>query len=190
MLTLVTSTPEIGVHPMRLLRSFLLPMLLTALVTACSAPSTSSQDGGEPSTAAQESEGSQPSDAGGGGGGGGGLNGSVQYEITGDYTETGELRFVPEASYFEQAGATYLAFTNEGEQTVLFISLSDGGNNATFGNEEISIASTPENCDFNLTQDDATEKSGTFDCPDSFTVFATGSQQGTLSLKGSFEARQ
>jgi hypothetical protein len=168
-------------------RPILLPIVLTVLVAACSAPATSSQGGGESSTAAESSEEGQPSDA-GGGGGGSGTNGSIQYEITGDHTESGELRFVPEASYFEQNGITYLSFANEGESTVLFLSLSDGGNTTNFGSQEVSIVSTPENCTFNLERDDASGASGTFDCPNSFAVFASGTQQGTVTIKGTFEA--
>jgi hypothetical protein len=179
---------------MRYLRTILLPVAIAALVAACT-PSTSSQDGTEPSTAASASEGSQPSQGGqpsdaGGGGGGGGANGSVQYEISGDYTDSGELRFVPEASYFEQNGVTYLSFTNEGSSTVLFLTLGDAGNASNFGNGEASIASTPENCNFNLTRNDATGASGTFDCPGSFAVLAGGTQTGTATIKGTFEARK
>lgn len=180
---------------MRHLRTILLPVAIAALVAACSAPSTSSQNGGEPSTAASESEGSQPSEGGqpsasGGGGGGGGTSGSVKYEISGDYTDSAELRFVPEASYFEQSGVTYLSFTNEGSSSVLFITLGDAGNASNFGNGEASITSTPENCSFNLTRNDATGASGTFDCPGSFAVLAGGTQTGTATIKGTFEARK
>lgn len=179
---------------MRHLRTILLPLAIAALVAACSAPSTSSQDGGEPSTAASESaggqasEGGQPSDA--GGGGGGTANGSVKYEISGDFTESGELGFVPAASYFEQNGVTYLSFTNEGQSSVLFITLSSDGNAANFGNGEVTVATTPENCTFDLSRNDATGASGTFDCPDAFAVLASGTQPGTASIKGTFEARK
>jgi hypothetical protein len=162
-------------------------LTLTLLLAACQPTASQSPaggNGGESPTAAEPGA-SQPA---GNGGNGGGDNGSVQYEITGDYTDSGELRFVPEASYFEQGGSTYLSFTNEGESTVLFISFSDTGNFVQFGNEEASVVQGADTCTFNLTRDDATGAAGTFDCPNSSVVLAGSTTPGTGTIRGSFEA--
>lgn len=172
--------------PSRVLLLVALALLFAACApTASQSPSESS--GGEPSAAGSQPEASQPAgDV--GGGGGGGENGSVQYEITGDYEDSGELRFVPEASYFEQNGSSYMSFTNEGESTVMFISVGDQGNLVSFGNEEASVTTDTEACTFNLTRDDATGAAGTFDCPRAFVVLASGSQLGSGTIRGTFEA--
>jgi hypothetical protein len=161
-----------------------LTLLLAACQQAASQPPAGT-DGGQPSAAGAEPGASQPA---GNGGGGGGDNGSAQYEITGDYAASGELRFVPEASYFEQGGSTYLSFTNEGESTVLFISFSDSGNFVQFGDENASVVQAGEACTMNLTRDDATGAAGTFDCPNSSVVLTGSEQLGTGTIRGSFEA--
>ncbi len=161
-------------------------LTLTLLLAACqqaASQSPAGTDAGEPSAAGAEPGASQA----GTGGGGGGDNGSAQYEITGDYTASGELRFVPEASYFDQNGSTYLSFTNEGESTVMFIAFGENqGNAVSFGNEEASVAGTE--CTINLTRDDATGAAGTFDCPNSTVVLASATTPGTGTIRGSFEA--
>lgn len=172
-------------HRLRLAPVILLT--LTLLLAACqqaASQSPAGTDAGEPSAAGAEPGASQA----GTGGGGGGDNGSVQYEITGDYTASGELRFVPEASYFDQNGSTYLSFTNEGESTVLFISFSDSGNFVQFGDENASVVQAGEECTMNLTRDDATGAAGTFDCPNSTVVLASATTPGTGTIRGSFEA--
>jgi hypothetical protein len=172
---------------MRRLRLAPVLLTLTLLLAACqqaASQSPAGSDAAEPSAAGAEPEASQA----GNGGDGGGDNGSAQYEITGDYTASGELRFVPEASYFEQGGGTYLSFTNEGESTVLFISFSDSGNFVQFGDENASVVQAGEECTMNLTRDDATGAAGTFDCPNSSVVLTGSEQLGTGTIRGSFEA--
>ncbi|HUG94533.1 MAG TPA: hypothetical protein VMK30_00145 [Pleomorphomonadaceae bacterium] len=164
---------------------FVLLVGLGLLLAAC-APTASQQpsesSGGEPPAAESQPAASQP------GGGGGGANGSVQYEVSGDYSDSGELAFVPEGSFFDQNGSTYLSFTNQGETTVLFIQLNDSGNTVQFGNQEASVTTDAAACTFNLTRDDATGAAGTFDCPNAFMVIADGSQVGSGTIRGTFEA--
>jgi hypothetical protein len=159
---------------------------LGLLVAAC-APTASQQPSesasGEPPAAESQPAASQP----GGGGGGGGANGSVQYEVSGDYSDSGELAFVPAGSFFDQNGSSYLSFTNQGESTVLFIQLNDSGNTVQFGNQEASVTTDAAACTFNLTRDDATGAAGTFDCPNAFMVIAEGSQMGSGTIRGTFE---
>jgi len=167
---------------------FVVLVALGLLLAAC-APTTSQQpsesSGGEPPAAESQPPASQP--GGGGGGGGGGANGSVQYEISGDYSDSGELAFVPAGSFFDQNGSSYLSFTNQGESTVLFIQLNDSGNSVQFGNQEASVTTDAAACTFNLTRDDATGAAGTFDCPNAFMVLVEGSQVGSGTIRGTFE---
>ena len=172
----------------------ILVLVALALLLAACAPtgsqSLSETSGGEPPGAEPSAAASQPSASqpGGGGGGGGGENGSVQYEITGDYQDSGDLSFVPQASYFEQGGSSYMSFTNEGESTVLFIQLNDSGNSVQYGSQEATVTTDTESCTFNLTRDDATGAAGTFDCSNALVVLASGSQVGTGTMRGTFEA--
>jgi hypothetical protein len=165
---------------------FVVLVALGLLLAAC-APTASQQPsesaGGEPPAPESQPAASQP----GGGGGGGGANGSVQYEVSGDYSDSGELAFVPAGSFFDQNGSSYLSFTNQGESTVLFIQLNDSGNTVQFGNQEASVTTDAAACTFNLTRDDATGAAGTFDCPNAFMVIAEGSQMGSGTIRGTFE---
>jgi hypothetical protein len=169
------------------------PVLFTALallLSACAPAASqtpSESSGGEPSAAASQAAASQAG-GGGGGGGGAGANGSVQYEISGDYSDSGELAFVPAASYFDQSGVSYMSFTNEGSSTVIFISIGDQGNFVQYGNEEASVTTDTQSCTFNLSRDDATGAAGTFDCANALVVQASGSQVGTGTIRGTFEA--
>lgn len=158
-------------------------LLLAACASTASQPPAESS-GGEPSAAESQTAASQP----GGGGGGVGADGSVQYEISGDYSDSGELAFVPAGSFFEQNGSSYLSFTNQGESTVLFIQLNDSGNSVQFGNEEATVTTDAVACTFNLTRDDATGAAGTFDCSNAFIVLASGNEVGSGTIRGTFEA--
>jgi hypothetical protein len=165
--------------------AYLALILLLAACQSSASQSPAGANGGE-SSAAAEPGASQPA---GNGGSSGGEDGSAQYEISGDYTDSGELRFIPEASYFDQNGSTYLSFTNEGESTVLFIAFGENqGNAVSFGNEEASVVQGADACTINLTQDDATGAAGTFDCTNASIILAGSEQLGTGTISGSFEA--
>lgn len=159
-------------------------LVALALLLAACAPTTTQSPaepaGGEPSLAESEPAASAP----GGGDGIPGTHGSVQYEVTGDYTGDGELPFVPEASYSDQDGRTYLSFTDG--SAVLIISLSADGNVVQFGNEEVAIPAAE--CEFNLSRHDASGASGSFDCPDAAVITSTGTQMGSGTIRGTFDA--
>lgn len=159
-----------------------LALLLAACAPAASQPL--SESSGEPSPAQSGPAASQP----GGGGGDGGANGSVQYEISGDYSDSGELAFVPAGSFFDQNGSSYMSFTNQGETTVLFIQLNDSGNSVQFGNQEATVTTDAAACTFNLTRDDATGAAGTFECSNALIVLASGNEVGSGTIRGTFEA--
>ena len=180
-----------------------LALLATAAITmACSGPPGSSgggeSQGGEPST------GSQPSQAtasgGGGGGGGGGANGSVTYEITGDYQASGELPFLPApiSQWVESAGGWVASFANQsGEGAVIQINsqAAEGTTGQIFvygdGKVIMTAVSTPDSgfdCTFNFTKNDSSGLAGDLDCKSALGADATTGAQKHLQVTAHWDA--
>src|SRR4029077_2693707 len=95
-------------RPMRHLRLTTALLAMTAIAVACSSPGQSSNGGASQAASSQGAGASEAaaSSGGGGGGGGGGANGSVTYEIKGEYEASGELPFLAGglSTWIESAG--------------------------------------------------------------------------------------
>lgn len=184
-------------HP----RPYLALFAMAAIIGACSGPPGSSggeSKGGEPST------GSQPSQAaasgGGGGGGGGGANGSVTYEITGDYQASGELPFLASgvSTWVESAKGWVANFANlSGEGAVILINTqaAEGtqGQIFTYGDTKIVLTaiSTPDSgfdCTFNLTKNDSSGLAGNLDCNAAIAADATTGAQKHVKVHAEWDA--
>ncbi|MGH2482986.1 MAG: hypothetical protein ACRDE9_00845, partial [Candidatus Limnocylindria bacterium] len=167
------------------------PVLLTTtlavglLLAACASPAGS----GEPGA----SSGSEPSAApaasdGGGGGGIGTGSGSVQFQINGGFSDSGELPFAGNFAYFQQAGVSFLVFTDDTAATEangVILTLSADGNVFQYVTDEIVVPAGT--CDWNITRNDATGAAGSFECNDQ-SGFATDGQVYTdLDISGTFE---
>jgi len=159
------------------------------VLAACASPVGSGEpgasSGSEPSAAPAASQG------GGGGGGGGGIgtgSGSVQFQINGGFSDSGELPFAGDYAYFQQAGVSFLVFTDDTdatEATGVILTLSADGNVFQYVTDEIVIPAAT--CDWNVTRNDATGAAGSFDCTDQ-SGFATDGQVYTdLDVSGTFE---
>ena len=183
---------------MRHLRSTLATLSMAALLVACSGgPGASTGNGGGESQPAASTGGggggeSQPaaSTGGGGGGGGGGIfgDGTAEYQITGDYTADGELRFVPAASQVGQDSYS-LSFTDdENSSTILVISIQGEARALSFGDEGHTIPGAQ--CDWNLTRQDADGVAGTFNCDNAVLFSGDTGASGQVDISGSFEARK
>jgi hypothetical protein len=161
---------------MRHLRSAAALLTIAAVTVACSPGSS-----GGASEGAQPSSGSQPSQAaasqgGGGGGGGGGANGSITYEITGDYQASGELPFVAGSVslWVESAGGWVANFANtsgEGDYILLNTQAAEGtgGQIFTFGDGTVILVATSDpssgfGCTFDLQKNDSTGLKGHLEC--------------------------
>jgi hypothetical protein len=170
---------------MRYLRQFAALLAIAAITVACgTSPGASS--GGESSQGSEPSTGSQPSQA-AASGGGGGANGSITYEITGDFTADGELGFVPAASQVSQDSYS-LSFTDdENSSTILVISIIGEARALSYGDEGRTIPGAQ--CDWNLTRQDADGVAGTFNC-DNAVLFSADGASGQVDISGSFEARK
>jgi len=183
---------------MRHLRSCLALLAVAAITAACSAsPGSSSGGDGQPSTGSQPSQAAASS---GGGGGGGGANGSVTYEITGDYEASGELPFLAGgiSQWVESAGGWVANFGNQsGEGAVILINTqaAEGttGQIFTYGDTSVVLTaiSTPDSgfdCTFNLTKNDSSGLAGDLDCNSVIAADATTGAQKHVQVTAHWDA--
>jgi hypothetical protein len=183
---------------MRHLRPHLALLAMAALIGACSGPPGSSasgqSQGSEPSTGSQPSQAAASS---GGGGGGGGANGSITYEITGDYEASGELPFLAGgismwvesadgwvANFADPAGggAVIVLNTQEGQ------SLSQG---LTFGDGSVTIVAATDagtDCTFTLEKNDPDGLKGHVECAGALAVDNNNGSQKDVTFNAEWDA--
>jgi len=170
---------------MRHLRPFAALLGIAALTVACSSPGASS--GGESSQAAGESQPAASTGGGGGGGGGGGANGSMTYEITGDYQASGELPFIAGgASLWVEQSEGWVAYfgTTDANSPVIQINTQSAegttGQIWNFGDGTALVVATSDadsglGCTFTLTKNDSSGTAGSIECTSAiFSLAATG----------------
>ena len=185
---------------MRYLRPFTALLTMAAITAACSAsPGSSSGGDGQPSTGSQPSQ-AAASAGGGGGGGGGGANGSITYEITGDYQASGELPFLAAgvSMWIESAGGWVANFADPDGNGTSYILLNtqaaEGtpGQIFTFGDGSIILAAgsgeTGMGCTFNLTKNDSSGLSGDLDCTSAIAADATTGAQKHVKVHAEWDA--
>lgn len=171
-------------------------VLIGLILAACGSPSGSGEPGasagGEPSAPAEsEAPGQSESGGGGGGGGAGTGEGAVNFEITGGFQDSGELPFVGDFAYFDQAGVSFLVFTDDTDATEasgIIISLSNDGNVLQYVTDEIVVPAAT--CDWNVSRNDATGAAGTFSCNDQGGFGTNGQIYNDLDLSGEFEVNR
>ena len=172
---------------MRNLRPIIGFLAIAAITVACSTPGASS--GGQQSQApgaSQRTGASEPA-ASTGGGGGGGANGSITYQITGDYTASGELPFIPVASSFASGGwAAYFADTNG-----KVIQLNTDPGIALFGfgeNTHVVSGVKGANCTFNFTKNDSGGLAGSMECHDTQLLTNATGALGKVNVNAHWDA--
>jgi hypothetical protein len=189
---------------MRHLRPFAALLAIAAITVGCStAPGSSS--GGE---ASQGGGASRPAASTGGGGGGdgggdgegGGANGSITYEITGDYEASGELPFLTGgiSLWIESAGGWAANFgdpTGAGQEVILLNTQDAEGTTGqifTYGDGTIILAAgsgeTGMGCTFNLTKNDSNGLSGDLDCTSAIAANATTGAQLQVQVHAEWDA--
>jgi hypothetical protein len=167
-------------------------------LAACASPSgdgPGASDGGEPSSAA-ESDATAESQDGGGGGDEGGIgtgSGSVQFQMTGGHEVSDELPFAGNFAYFQQAGVSFLVFsddTDASEANGVIITVgpdgSDENNVFQYITEDLIIPAA--DCDWNITRHDATGAAGSFTCSNVSGFSGIGSGVSGINITGDFEA--
>lgn len=160
---------------------------VSAVLAACGA-----SGGGSGAPTADSSSGlAEPTatTAGGGGGGGGGANGSVVYQISGDYTTSGELPFVSTDLLSVFADEGWVAFFGEDTgNTILQMNTIPGSLIVDYGDAQVLVPGTEENgCTFTFTENDANGLAGSFECRGSTGVRLDGDTQITVDFSGSFD---
>lgn len=187
---------------MRHLRQFTALLAIAAISVACgTSPGASS--GGEGSQGSEPSTGSQPSQAaassGGGGGGGGGANGSISYEITGDYEASGELPFLAGgvSTWVESANGWVANFANtSGEGAVILLNTQSGqalGQIFSYGDGSVILAATSDagtgfDCTFTLTKNDSSGLIGDLDCNTAIAADTTTGAQKHVQVTAHWDA--
>jgi len=162
---------------MRQLRPYAALLAIAAVIVACSS-SPGASSGGQGGGASQPGTST---------GGGGAANGSVTYEISGGYTRSGELPWVPERSVFTN-GSWYMSFADASGTGKIILVISTPG--IIFGNTEIAIPDGIEPaCTFTFTRQDANGAAGSFDCHG---LQGVKSNTTTVSVdfKGSFDGHK
>lgn len=174
-----------------------LAAVIGLVLAACASPSGGggASDGGEPSSAAESSAPGESQDGGNGGGGGiGSGSGSVQFEMSGGHSVSDELPFAGNFAYFQQAGVSFLVFTDdtdadEANGVILTLGLdgSDANNVFQYITDEVLIPAA--DCSWNITRHDATGAAGSFECTDQagFSV-SSGGAILDIDIRGDFEA--
>lgn len=160
---------------MRHLRPYLALLAIAAITVACSgAPGSSS--GGESSQGGEASLPAASTGGGGGGGGGGGANGSMTYEITGDYEASGELPFLAGgvSQWIEQSEgwAAFFGATDGGGAVIQINTQAAEGTSGQIwnfgdGTAAVTGGSDPGSgtgCTFNLTKNDSSGTEGSIEC--------------------------
>jgi hypothetical protein len=176
---------------MRHLRPHLALLAMAAIIAACSGPPGSSS--GAESQGSEPSTGSQPSQAAASGGGGSGANGSITYDITGDYEASGELPFLAAASVFDSNTQGWQASfaASGGSGTVISLTTVSQGQVFSFGDGTavviaVSESSSGSGCTFSLNKNDASGLSGHVECSSAGVVQQSGT--GKVRLTADWDA--
>ena len=177
---------------MRQLRPITVLVAIAAFAAACSTPAASSSAQSSPTAQASQGAGasqggaSQPAAS----GGAGGVNGTLTFEISGGYTRSGAIPWVPAASNFTN-GAWYLTFgESTGANEVVIINGTAGSFVVAYGNNEIAITGGVDPaCSFTFSRQDASGAAGSFDCHGLPGIKTDGSSV-QVDFKGSFDGHK
>ena len=181
---------------MRHLRPLAALLTIAALTVACSPASSGAESqGSEPSTGSQPSQAAASS----GGGGGGGANGSITYEITGDFEASGELPFLPApvSTWIDSAGGWVASFANSegsGAYVLLNTQAAEGtpGQSFTFGDGSFVVTAVSGDsgmgCTFDLTKNDSSGLSGELDCTSAFAGDASSPVEKRVKVHAEWDA--
>jgi hypothetical protein len=180
-------------HP----RQFTALLAIAAITVACgSSPGASS--GGESSQGSEPSTGSQPSQAAASTGGGGGANGSITYEITGDYEASGELPFLAgSSSWIESANGWVANFADPaGGGAVISLNTQEGqtiGQGLSYGDGSVTVIAASDSgggtdCTFTLDKNDADGLKGHVECSSAFAVDNNDGSQKNVQFNAQWDA--
>ena len=184
---------------MRHLRLATALLAMTAISVACSTAGSSS-GGASQAASSQGAAASQPAASTGGGGGGGGANGSVTYEITGEYEASGELPFLAGgiSLWVDSAGGWVANFANQsGGGAVILINTqaAEGtpGQIFVFGDGTVSLSAASGEgsgfgCTFTQTKNDKDGLKGDLECSSALVVDNNSGAQKKVHVVAHWDA--
>lgn len=171
---------------MRLMRILLTLAALALIAAACGDDdaATTTQPGSSGTTTATTA--GTPTTS---GSSGSGANGSITFQIDGDYEASGEFPFVPAASTFSNGGWS-ATFGQDGSEAVIILNTFPGSVVVSYGDPEVVISALDgAGCSFDFDQNDAGGLVGSFTCSDAAIGFRSGSGAAiTVDFSGEVSA--
>jgi hypothetical protein len=122
---------------------------------------------------------------------GGGENGSINFEISGNWDADGEFVFIPEASVFTD-GFWSLSFAPNRDGSgdkIITILLAPDSFFVTYGDPDITVAGGQDQCQFDISDQTVDGVSGTIDCSDLTGMPAESSMRDGVNFDATFDAR-
>lgn len=160
-----------------------------------SASSSEETDGSDEASGAEDESGSDESSESGSDSGaestGGGENGSINFEVSGNWEADGEFAFIPEASVFTD-GYWSLSFApnrdGSGDKIVTIL-LAPDSYFVTYGDPEITVAGGQDQCEFDISDQTVDGVSGSIECRDLTGMPAASSIRDGVNFDATFDAR-
>lgn len=167
---------------MRTMRLFIAVAALALIATACG------DDDAATTTAPDDTNGTEATTPTTPGSSGGGANGSVTFQISGDYEISGELPFVPLASTFNNGGWS-ATFAEDGSDAILVINSIPGSLTVSYGDTEVVLtAIEAAGCSFDFDQNDSNGLVGSFACSGAAIGFRQSGAMITVNFSGEVSA--
>jgi hypothetical protein len=168
---------------MRTMRIFIAVAALSLIAAACG------DDDAATTTAPDDTNGSvATTTATTAGSTGGGANGSIIFEISGDYEASGEFPFVPAASVFSNGGWS-ASFAEDGSNAIIAMNTIPGSLTVSYGDSEaVVIAIELVGCTFDMDQNDSSGLVGSFECEGITGGLSQSGATITVDFRGEFSA--
>ncbi len=155
--------------------------------------SDDTSDSDEGSGAEDESGSDDSSDSGSdsnAGSSGGGANGSIEFEISGNWEENGEFVFIPAASIFTD-GYWSLSFAPNADgsgDAVITVLLMPDSYYVSYGDADIAVGGGSDQCQFDISDQTVDGVSGDIECSDLTGIPAESSMRDGINFNATFDA--
>ncbi len=159
------------------MRTLMAMAVLTVIAAGCG-----DDDSGATTTQPDDGNGGVTTTAGGNPIGGG--EGSITFQISGDYEASGEFPFLSVASAFNNGG--WSATFADSNNSIIVLNTFPGSFTVSFGDPQAVITGIESSgCVFDFDQNDASGLVGSFDCSNT-TGFLTAGTEITVDFAGQF----
>lgn len=182
------------------LRLLIVLLLLALVLAACGGGSSDAdEEGGSGSntTASGSDDGSGSDDASssssdsGTDSSGGGDNGSISFEISGNWEADGEFVFIPEASAFtnDYWSLSFAPNRDGSGDAIISILLIPESQYITYGDPEFTVGGGGDQCQFDISDQTVDGASGTIECTNLTGIPAGSSMRDGVNFSATFDAR-